>query len=200
MRIRILWYVRVFILKANEVEKRCSRCGAVKSLGEFYKNCKAADGLTYYCKACHKSVQLDQYSTNRDVLLARRRANRRDNPIKERARALAYRERNREMLREVSERVYRRFPEQGKAHYKAAWALRDRWRDGYCFHHWNYAEEFHLDVFDLTNTEHMRLHKQMVYDQSVMMYYTRDGELLDTRERHGAYIEFVLNTVYSDSK
>ena len=33
-------------------EKRCSKCGDVKALGEFHKNARAKDGRKSRCAAC----------------------------------------------------------------------------------------------------------------------------------------------------
>lgn len=38
--------------------KKCSKCGEIKELGEFYKNKKAIDGVTWYCKNCQKENSL----------------------------------------------------------------------------------------------------------------------------------------------
>lgn len=33
-------------------KKRCSKCGETKSLGEFHRNRRSADGRQHWCKAC----------------------------------------------------------------------------------------------------------------------------------------------------
>lgn len=33
-------------------EKTCTRCGELKSLSDFYRNRRASDGRTSWCKAC----------------------------------------------------------------------------------------------------------------------------------------------------
>jgi|GEM_PF-605043 len=38
----------------NRIEKRCSKCGAVKLRSDFYKSRKHTDGMKVYCKACCK--------------------------------------------------------------------------------------------------------------------------------------------------
>ena len=70
--------------------KKCSKCGSVKPYGEFYKNCKSADGLTYYCKACHKAHQAGYYGENKDELCRIARKKRESDPEMVRAKQLAY--------------------------------------------------------------------------------------------------------------
>jgi hypothetical protein len=40
-----------------EREKKCTKCEKVKNLDEFYKNKNKKDGLTCWCKICHKKYQ-----------------------------------------------------------------------------------------------------------------------------------------------
>jgi hypothetical protein len=44
--------------------KTCSLCGLEKLLSEFYKNCKAKDGLTSRCKACAQLASEDSRVKN----------------------------------------------------------------------------------------------------------------------------------------
>ena len=50
-------------VKVEEGLKRCSKCGQVKPIGDFYRNKRAKDGLISYCKQCHKEYQAE-WSTN----------------------------------------------------------------------------------------------------------------------------------------
>jgi len=38
-------------------EKRCPRCGTVKSVSEFARNVRARDGYRSWCKACHAASE-----------------------------------------------------------------------------------------------------------------------------------------------
>lgn len=42
-----------FYLEDNMQEKKCSKCGEVKEVSEFYKNNKYVDGFASWCKQCH---------------------------------------------------------------------------------------------------------------------------------------------------
>lgn len=35
--------------------KKCSKCGRVLPVTDFYKSNRYKDGLQYYCKECHKA-------------------------------------------------------------------------------------------------------------------------------------------------
>lgn len=46
----------------------------------------------------------------------------------------------------------------------------------------------------MSEKEHNLLHRFMIYDQSVKMYRTKDKLLLDTKELHIEYFEFIKST------
>lgn len=56
--------------------KRCSNCGKQKSIKEFHKNRRKADGLQTHCKICHiatgKKNYPRYYAENKDAFLLRR--------------------------------------------------------------------------------------------------------------------------------
>jgi len=51
-------------------EKRCTKCGTVKPLSEFYKRTKSRDGHAYKCKACEKAYK----AANVEAIAARGKA------------------------------------------------------------------------------------------------------------------------------
>ncbi len=58
-------------------EKRCSKCGIVKSINQFYQNKSQLDGLEGQCKKCRKKYQQANpilRQTNSMICNARRRA------------------------------------------------------------------------------------------------------------------------------
>ena len=83
---------------------------------------------------------------------------------------------------------FERYPEKRRAH-TASQHLRV---EGFLNHHWSYNKEHWRDVVFLTKTEHSTVHRFMVYDPVAKMYKTKSGVLLDTREKHEAYIGDVL--------
>lgn len=56
-------------------------------------------------------------------------------------------------------------------------------------HHWSYLPENHLDIILLTPKLHSWLHSKMRLDKGLLCYWTKEGELLDTREKHLAFIK-----------
>lgn len=42
----------------NRIERRCSRCGKLKPLTEFYRSNATCDGRSCYCKTCHQEANL----------------------------------------------------------------------------------------------------------------------------------------------
>lgn len=89
-------------------EKRCFKCGVVKTRVEFYRHSKMADGLLGKCKSCTKSDVSANYLVNKPRYrkyerrreqslkrkfdkLAQQRKRRRDHPEKARAYAMVHR-------------------------------------------------------------------------------------------------------------
>lgn len=60
-------------------------------------------------------------------------------------------------------------------------------------HHWSYNEEHQKSVIWLTNKEHNKAHRFLVYDYERKMYRRCDTmELLETIERHEEFIRFCI--------
>lgn len=140
--------------------KICKKCGQEKSLDQFNKQKRTKDGLRTWCRTCFSKVVAEWASKD----LVKRRASR-----------------NKDM------KVHRQnFPEKFKARNKAK---KIKAPEGMIKHHWSYNEEHWLDLFFFTHLDHMKIHRYMIYDQEHMMYRTVAGELLDTREKHEAYLQ-----------
>lgn len=52
--------------KIEEEFKRCSRCGKILPLSEFYKRKSSKDGLQNNCKDCAKAVRKEHYQTHQE--------------------------------------------------------------------------------------------------------------------------------------
>jgi len=86
-----------------------------------------------------------------------------------------------------NEKYNLKFPEKKKA--KSMSGKLKKPFDGAERHHWSYNEEHYKDVIWLTKKEHCKAHRFIVYDQERKMYRRVDNmELLETKERHDAYI------------
>ncbi|HYE96499.1 MAG TPA: hypothetical protein VD962_09850 [Rubricoccaceae bacterium] len=75
--------------------------------------------------------------------------------------------------------------------------------DGYHLHHWSYRFEHWRDVFAIPPKMHARLHGTLVYDPAAMCFRVRradglPGALLDTKPKHRAHLERVLNVPAND--
>jgi hypothetical protein len=59
-------------------EKKCSRCGLIKILDNFYKNKNHRDGLSSYCKECNALYVHERYEITKEEHkhTVRKRANR----------------------------------------------------------------------------------------------------------------------------
>ena len=51
------------------IQKRCSKCGKVKPVTEFYKNRTSKDGLRFWCKECCRQYDRESYKKNREKRL-----------------------------------------------------------------------------------------------------------------------------------
>lgn len=61
-------------------------------------------------------------------------------------------------------------------------------------HHWSYNKEHYKDLIFIAHADHYTAHRFMIYDQERMMYRTKDGILLDTKEAHVEYINQFIET------
>lgn len=60
--------------------KPCPKCGESKPLAEYQKDRSTADGLSCYCRPCHKAKSRAYYLANREAVVARHGEHRRKNP------------------------------------------------------------------------------------------------------------------------
>lgn len=87
-------------------KKRCTKCGEVKPLGEFYRKSKARDGHDFRCKVCAKTAVSTWNATNHERHLAT---------------CAEYRNANREKVNEWRREQRRRDPEHVRSLEKASY-------------------------------------------------------------------------------
>lgn len=169
------------------MEKICFKCGRSKPLTEYYAHPKMSDGFLGKCKTCTKD----------DV---KRRAEELKN-IPEWAEQ--ERKRGRRKYHRLYEETGKSNPESFKKYIqkypekrKATGSSRRLPRPfvGAEAHHWSYNDEHFKNVIWLSKKEHNKAHRFIEYDQSIKMYRTLIGVLLDNRVIHEKYIRLCIQT------
>jgi len=118
--------------------KRCSKCGEVKPLTEFYRDARAKDGRRPHCKACitarcqankeaRAAYDHARYEANREEILAQARVYREDHKDERAAYGRAYRDANKEKIAARC-RVYRETHKKEAAAWSRVYAKTPRGR------------------------------------------------------------------------
>jgi len=113
----------------SEKTKRCTACGQVKSLADFYKDARNKDGLMSRCKDCHRSskrasdlahrgqreaYQADYRRAHSEALRVKAATRRAADPDREREAQAASRERRRAAINRRARERYRARKGQGQ--------------------------------------------------------------------------------------
>jgi len=169
-----------------EATKICFKCKKEKLLSEYYKHKKMSDGHLNKCKDCARvDVRKREENLKKDSeWVENEKARHRDKYYR-----LRYKEKHKptpEQKKKSMDRYRNKYPEKYKAKNVTQRFPR---KEGCELHHWSYNKEHYSCVIELTTEDHYTAHRFMIYDQERMMYRRCDnGELLDTREKHYAFI------------
>lgn len=160
-------------------EKVCFKCSTLKSLSEYYKHPKTADGHLNKCKDCTKADTKRQTEINTSTI---------EGLEKER-------ERHRKKYRRLNYKESQKEWDKNKP-WKNSVVYKNLRRDSYKnldrsleLHHWNYNDEFLEDIFILNIVDHKKLHNSLTLDLEKRIFYLNDGTYLDTKEKHLSFIK-----------
>lgn len=100
------------------MEKRCTKCGEIKDVGEFYKAKRTKDGLRPECKECSREVYKEYRENNPEKVRERSKKYRENNPEKEKKRLREWYKNNTEKVKESTKTWQKNNPEKVKESYK----------------------------------------------------------------------------------
>lgn len=178
----------------GKLEKECFKCGKILPIDEFYVHKMMTDGHLNKCKKCTKNdiKKREKELRNDPEWIEKERERGRNKYYR-----LGYKGKNkpsRERKREIMNTYRKKFPEKClAAKYTEIYLTKI---PGFNLHHWSYNQEDWLDVIQLTIKKHNELHRSLIYNQEIMMHFTKDGKVLDTKNKHIDYMK-ELN-IYED--
>ena len=175
---------------STNVVKTCFACNKSKVLTEYYKHPQMGDGHLNKCKDCVKKAVADRlnYKMKDPEFREKEKARHRGKYHR-----LGYKDKHKptpEQKKIIMDRYKAKYPEKVKAknftqHIKKSNPKHE-------LHHWSYNEEHYKDVIELSVKNHNLIHRYLEYDQEFKVYRDFTGLLLDTKEKHLDFIEFIL--------
>ena len=162
------------------MKKECIKCGESKTLSSFYKHSQMKDGHSGKCKECtleENKARIAKLKKDPEWVEKERDRNR------EKYHRLEYRGTNTpnyEAKKKAIKNYVDKYPEKRSARNKCT-RLKAKVKGNH-LHHWSYNEAHRKDVIELSVKDHNTIHRFIVYDQERMMYRTKEGILLDTKE------------------
>ncbi len=87
--------------------KKCSKCGELKSINDFYKDEARKDGHFSGCKKCEAEYRKERYKNNPESYKENNRKYREKNPEKEKERKRKWRKKNPEKVKEINRKRYK---------------------------------------------------------------------------------------------
>lgn len=159
------------------MEKVCFKCNLLKPLTEYYKHSKTADRHLNKCKDCTK---IDSKKTN-DIKMSTP-----EGIAKERERA---KDKYQRLNYNESQKIWDSDkPWKQTSTYKNL-SRKFKTPKGNQIHHWNYNIDLLENFFIMTTKDHKNIHTYLILNLEKKLFMDLDGNLLDTKEKHLAYIK-----------
>jgi hypothetical protein len=167
--------------------KVCIICSETKSKTEYYKHSGMSDGRLNKCKSCCKSQAI---SRSRELSKDPKWVLKERNRSKEKYHRLGYIDKQKERNKKHVWKLDNKYKGLRKW-YERRYGVLDPMIE---LHHWSYKDENMRDVILLTRSTHRKVHANIEIVESKRCYITKDGVLLDTREKHEEFINALIKT------
>jgi len=161
----------------------CKKCNIEKPEGDFYRHSQTGKPRSI-CKVCTYQNQRTRIDRNKSIpgwweneLAKHRQYYKNEKP----------RKRTAQNSTKAGRAIRAKFPEKYEALKRSSMVPLKN--PSLQRHHWSYCPEHYIDIIEIARQDHKKAHRFMIYDQERMMYRRCDNlELLDTKEKHEAYI------------
>lgn len=158
------------------MKKICFKCNIEKDVSQFYKHKGMADGHLNKCKSCAKSDVQSNYKLKSEdesfIEKERIRGREKYHRLNYKEKFFDYKKERFWQNNSICKNLHRNL----------------NCPAGYELHHWNYNDDYLKDVIIVSRKQHKKIHVNLIFDPLLLVFRTKDGLLLDTKEKHLNYI------------